>query len=224
MSFTLPQALVLLLPLGLFLWKRGQRPGPPMVLRWALLLLGVGALAGPELVLRDAGSDVVVVVDRSRSMPPDAGRVASELIGLLETQRRTGDRVGVLSFGREARVEQPLSELGRFGGFTRPVEGEASEVGAALDAAGALIPPGRTGRVLVVSDGRATGPDARGAARRYLGKRIRLRYTPELDFKYDEAPERGGRIEAILEGVLPKGAGEDTGAPRDDDDERDNES
>jgi len=43
MSFTLPQALVLLLPLGLFLWKRGQRPGPPMVLRWALLLLVIWA-------------------------------------------------------------------------------------------------------------------------------------------------------------------------------------
>jgi ribosome-binding factor A len=42
---------------------------------------------------------------------------------------------------------------------------------------------------------------ARGAIRRYLGKRIRLRYTPELDFKYDEAPERGGRIEALLAGM-----------------------
>ncbi len=172
MSFSLPQALVLLLPLGLFLWKRGQRPGPPMALRWALLLLVVGALAGPEWVLRHAGSDVVVVVDRSRSMPAEAGRVASELVGLLESQRRPGDRVGVLSFGREARVEQPLSEVGRFGGFTRPVDAEASDVSAALDAAGALIPPGRTGRVLVVSDGRATGADARGAARRLAARGI----------------------------------------------------
>ena len=43
--------------------------------------------------------------------------------------------------------------------------------------------------------------NARGAIRRYLGKRIRLRYTPELEFKYDEAPERGGRIEALLAGM-----------------------
>ena len=69
MSFSLPQALVLLVPLGLFLWMRGARPGPPMPLRWGLLVLAVAALAGPELVLRHAGSDVVVVVDRSRSMP-----------------------------------------------------------------------------------------------------------------------------------------------------------
>ena len=25
-----------------------------------------------------------------------------------------------------------------------------------------------------------------------------MRYTPELDFKFDEAPERGGRIEDLL--------------------------
>ncbi|HEU4520368.1 MAG TPA: 30S ribosome-binding factor RbfA [Thermoanaerobaculia bacterium] len=40
--------------------------------------------------------------------------------------------------------------------------------------------------------------DMRGRVRHFLGKRIRLRYTPELDFRYDEAPERGGRIESLL--------------------------
>lgn len=172
MSFSLPQALVLLVPLGLFLWKRGARPGPPMPLRWGLLVLAVGALAGPELVLRDGGSDVVVVVDRSRSMPLDADRVALELVKLLEGQRRPGDRLGVIAFGREARVEQPLSAAGTFGGFSRPVDADASDLSAALDAAAALIPPERTGRVLVVSDGRSTGADARGAARRLAARGI----------------------------------------------------
>jgi uncharacterized membrane protein len=141
-----------------------------MPLRWGLLVLAVAALAGPELVLRHAGSDVVVVVDRSRSMPLDADRVAQELVKLLEGQRRPGDRLGVLSFGREARVEQPLSAAGTFGGFSRPVDADASDLAAALDAAGALIPPERTGRVLVVSDGRSTGSDARGAARRLAAR------------------------------------------------------
>ncbi|HYI02385.1 VWA domain-containing protein [Hyalangium sp.] len=172
MSFSLPQVLVLLVPLGLFLWKLGARPGPPMPLRWGLLVIAVAALAGPELVLRHAGSDVVVVVDRSRSMPLDSDRIALELVNLLEAQRRPGDRLGVISFGREARVEQPLSAAGSFGGFSRPVDAEASDLSAALDAAAGLIPPERTGRVLVVSDGRATGADARGAARRLAARGI----------------------------------------------------
>jgi uncharacterized membrane protein len=141
-------------------------------LRWVLLGLAVGALAGPELVLRHAGSDVVVVVDRSRSMPLDADRVALEVVKLLEGQRRPGDRLGVIAFGREARVEQPLRADGTFGGFSRPVDAEASDLAGALDAAEALIPPERTGRVLVVADGRATGADARGAARRLAARGI----------------------------------------------------
>jgi ribosome-binding factor A len=40
--------------------------------------------------------------------------------------------------------------------------------------------------------------NARGRIRGFLGKRIRLRYTPELDFKYDETAATAGRIEEIL--------------------------
>ncbi|NMO19810.1 VWA domain-containing protein [Pyxidicoccus fallax] len=183
MSFSLPQAWVLLLPLGLFLWKYGRRPGPPMWLRAGLLVLVVGALSGPELRLAGAGSDVVVLVDRSASMPRDVDRTAQELITLLENQRRLGDRVGVIAFGREPRVEQPLSATSRFGGFTRPVDAEASDLSAALDAAGALIPAERAGRVLVVSDGRATGVDARGAARRLAARGL------AVDWRHLARPE-----------------------------------
>ena len=58
--------------------------------------------------------------------------------------------------------------------------------------------------------------DVRGKVRHYLGKRIRLRYTPELDFKYDEAPERGGRIESLLAEINREAP------PSDDQDDDDN--
>jgi hypothetical protein len=172
MSFLVPQALLLLIPGGLLLWRTGRLVGPPMWLRVAMLGLLVLALARPELQLREAGSDVVVIVDRSRSMPPGAESNAEEFIRLLLPQRRAGDRLGVISFGREARIEMPLSHDGIFGGFGSAIDGEASNLGAALDAAGDLIPPERTGRVLVVSDGRATGLDARAAARRLAARGI----------------------------------------------------
>ncbi|AKF83715.1 hypothetical protein MFUL124B02_37485 [Myxococcus fulvus 124B02] len=187
MTFTLPQAWMLLIPLGLFLWKYGRRPGPPMYLRATLLVLVVGALSGPSCHREDAGSDVVVIVDRSASMPRDVDRTAQELVSHLESQRRPGDRVGVITFGREARVEQPLSSVGAFGGFSRPLDSEASDLSAALDAANVLIPQERTGRVLVLSDGRATGTDARGAARRLAARGIAVdwrqlaRPEPALD-------------------------------------------
>lgn len=40
--------------------------------------------------------------------------------------------------------------------------------------------------------------DLRGRVRKFLGGRIRLRYTPELDFVYDETTMRASRIEEIL--------------------------
>src|SRR5699024_9706190 len=39
---------------------------------------------------------------------------------------------------------------------------------------------------------------ARGFIRSEIGKRIRLRKTPEITFEYDEALEYGNRIETIL--------------------------
>jgi ribosome-binding factor A len=41
----------------------------------------------------------------------------------------------------------------------------------------------------------------KGFIRSQLGKRIRLRFTPELDFKFDETAMRAGRIEDLLEDI-----------------------
>ncbi len=42
-----------------------------------------------------------------------------------------------------------------------------------------------------------------GQARYALGKRIHLRYTPELDFRYDETAMRALRVETLLREVIP---------------------
>jgi ribosome-binding factor A len=46
-----------------------------------------------------------------------------------------------------------------------------------------------------------------GAVRHALGKRIHLRYTPELDFRYDDTAMRALRVETILREVMPPNAG-----------------
>lgn len=48
---------------------------------------------------------------------------------------------------------------------------------------------------------------ARNAARRFLGQRIRLRYTPELDFKVDDTAMKASRIEGLIAEHLPKSEG-----------------
>lgn len=56
---------------------------------------------------------------------------------------------------------------------------------------------------------------ARATVRKHLGQRIRLRYTPELEFKYDETTMRASRIEAILMQIKSE--------PRSDENEPENE-
>jgi uncharacterized membrane protein len=176
MSLLYPQALLLWLPLGLWLWRGARLTGPAMGLRVALVALLGLALARPELDWKSGGSDVVVVVDRSKSMPPGSSTSAEELIRLLEPQRRPGDRLGVVSFGRDARVELALTHDGSFGGFQASLDAEASNLSNALDTANELFADGRAGRVLVLSDGRATGLDARAAARRLAARGIPVDY------------------------------------------------
>jgi ribosome-binding factor A len=40
--------------------------------------------------------------------------------------------------------------------------------------------------------------ERQGRIRSALGKRIRLRYTPELEFRFDDTATRAGRIESLL--------------------------
>jgi len=64
--------------------------------------------------------------------------------------------------------------------------------------------------------------NAKGRIRGFLGKRIHLRYTPELDFKYDETTMRASRIEALLVEHAPKkeeNAAEVGGGTHDDNDD-----
>jgi len=56
-----------------------------------------------------------------------------------------------------------------------------------------------------------------GQVRHHLGKRIHLRYTPELDFRYDETALRALRVETLLREVIPPNPeNEDLSDPDDD--------
>lgn len=56
-----------------------------------------------------------------------------------------------------------------------------------------------------------------GQVRHALGKRIHLRYTPELDFRYDETAMRALRVETILREVMPPKAEDEGGEEPSDD-------
>ncbi len=171
--FDAPLMLLALIP-GLVLWHRqGAESWPTRALRLLALLLLVGALAGPRVVQDERGQDVIVVLDRSLSMGADSEREALELVRLAEDARRPGDRTGVVSFARGARIEQAPHAEKRLQALGPMPDREGSDLAAALDLAASLVPEGRPAVLLLASDGLSSdGGQLDGLARRLAARGI----------------------------------------------------
>ena len=166
-----------------------------------LLLL---ALCNLSVRLSVHGGTTVLVMDRSLSMPEDSAAAETEAADIVHAAMPAGDRLGVVSFGETAAVEQaprPASGYpGKFAGFSAEVGREASQLADAIDLAVSLIPRGDAGRVLVLSDGRWTGRDISAAASRAAAAGV------AIDYRLMERSRAGDlAIESIQgpESVLP---------------------
>ncbi len=159
-----PYALVLLLP-ALAAWWLWARQGHGRWLRLTVLLLLVLAAARPELAWERGGSDVVVILDRSASLG-EARQPQAEMLRLVGEQRGTGDRLGVVLLGDRPVIAQGPQHTDVPLLSDHPVRDSGSDVAGALDQAASLLSPGRSARVIIHSDGEATGVDPRAAATR----------------------------------------------------------
>jgi uncharacterized membrane protein len=172
-GFLHPELLLLALPLGALLWHfRAEHPFTTALRALGGLAL-VAALAGPYLKTRAVGRDVVIVVDRSRSMPAGSDEAALELIGLAEGAAGAEDRVHVVAFGARAHIERAGGSGARLESFQRDVDVDGSDLAGALDAALELVGAGR-GSLLVVSDGESQGRDPLEVARRAANRGVRI--------------------------------------------------
>ncbi len=150
--FLEPGWLLLLLPI-LALFPRISGKTPRRVIHLAVATLAVLAMSQPQIQLDSQKGKLVVLCDRSASMPPDADSRLAETIGLLEEARPNGSGLGIVTFGRQVAVERAASE-GRWGGFTTAVDPSGSRLAEAIRDGLSLIEPGTSARMLVVSDGK----------------------------------------------------------------------
>ena len=177
MMLTAPAWLVLAIPLAAAVWWWRPPSRLLTVLRCLLLAAVVTAMCGPAVKLPSRAGTVVVVADRSLSMPPTAGEMQKEAVGLIQAKMSGSDRLAVVSFGRRPNVDLP-PDGGKFGGFVTQVDPEGSDLAGALETALSLVPPDSPGRVLVLSDGRWTSRPPAGAAVRAAAREIGIDYRP----------------------------------------------
>jgi Mg-chelatase subunit ChlD len=170
-----PIWLLVLIPVtaAWFAWPLPNR-GLKM-LRAIIFALVVLALAQIAIKLPDRAGTVIVVADRSESMPQNSDASEKEIIGLLHKSMGPRDQLGVVAFGQQAVVEQSPQHT-EFGGFTAQVGADHSSLNDAIESALSLIPPDGGGRVLVLSDGKWTGKDPAAAAARAAGRGVAVDY------------------------------------------------
>ena len=194
MSFLEPLWLLLFLPLAWLLasrrlgrWRR--------LLRWLVFSLLILALARPALRLPRTGGTVVAVVDRSASMPDGAELRARQAIERLSRTRGPRDRLAVVTFAERSAVESE-DTVQAPESFVQQVGSAQSLLAEGLETALALL-PSEGGRLLVVSDGRWTGPEPRGVVARAAYGGVAIDYhLLERTMSGDVAVER---IEAPIE-------------------------
>ncbi|MDR2116606.1 MAG: VWA domain-containing protein [Planctomycetaceae bacterium] len=159
MFFQQPIWFFLLIPIAcsLYFWRIPTQL--LIVLRFAILLLVVLAMTQPMLKLPARSGTIIVVADRSRSMPTGSATAQKHAVNLLLNHIGKENRLGVVSFGAKSFPERIPAGLaaGTFGEFTADIQADASNLNGALENALSLIPVGDKGRLLILSDGRWTG-------------------------------------------------------------------
>jgi von Willebrand factor type A domain len=184
--FDYPEVFLLAIPLAWAFRRWGWTRGATGWLRAGIAILLLLAMAVPRLNLSGPGSDVVVVVDLSRSMPGGSRQQMRDLIKDIESSRGAGDRVAVVAFGQQPVVERELSDTAYFSEFTQLVSADGSDLDEALlTALDRHSDPSRPMRILVMSDG-----EYNGASPLYAARRARDANVP-IDFRSFEKPIAG---------------------------------
>jgi Mg-chelatase subunit ChlD len=172
-----PIWLFLLIPVVLALWRWPLPSRLLFILRCLAVACLLLALCGLALRLPSRAGTVIVVADRSLSMPPDSAEVQKGAIDLIARAMGADDLLGVVSFGQKAEVENtPGSTI--FAGFVHEVGGDGSNLSEALEKALSLIPHDAPGKVLVLSDGRWTGTDPAAVTARAAARGVPIDYRP----------------------------------------------
>ncbi len=163
-SFLFPELLLLIVPLLFLYFWRGRAAAIGGFVRVFMVVLLTLLAAAPLAPFGGKGVDVVIVADLSRSMPSDSRGRMREIITLVEDRRATGDRVGIVTYGREPRLERLPEEFGEATDFVQAVDHDGSDLGGAIGLAASLIPRARPGRLIVLSDGEVNGTPVMAAA------------------------------------------------------------
>ena len=170
---------VLALAIIVAIWRIFPPPLPrgrarvSLGLRVLIVLLLTASLAGFQVQTSPSGQSLLVAADLSASVQSALDNEAAAVRRILQ-QRRGEDRAGVLSFGRDSQVEVNISKDPQFGEFQSQPNPHYTDLAAALQLGGSILPDDSRKHIVLVSDGRANLGDAVSEARLLRAEGVRV--------------------------------------------------
>jgi len=145
--------------------RRGWRAAAALWARVALIVLMAITLAEPRAVRKDDRLALIYAVDHSASIQGPSTDRALEFVLRTAGEKPPRDEAGLVFFGSDAAVELPPRMSLPFETINVGLDREGTNLAEALSLSAAMLPPGRQGRIVLVSDGVATEGDLDGAVR-----------------------------------------------------------
>ncbi len=157
----------------LYWWRRSPgRMRPPrnacdrwaLGLRGALLVVLCATLLRPTLPYWSDRINVVFLLDMSDSVSPAARERSLQFVEQSVRHKKPGDHHGVIVFGADAAIDEPLTAASTMGGLETKVDGRGTNILQALQLGLAMLPPGQVNRIVMLSDGRQNAGNALAGA------------------------------------------------------------
>ncbi|MDR3707886.1 MAG: VWA domain-containing protein [Capsulimonadaceae bacterium] len=169
LSFDNPIALLLLPVVAGALWALSRRSAAPLdrqqiaqslVVRLFLAFLIVCAIAQPHWRVRTNRLTVMFLIDHSASIRPDQRGAQNRYVTRAIAAKGRDDRAGVVVFGRYANVETRPDADVDYSGVHAEVNGDATDISAALKTAAAAFPSDTGKKIVLLTDGRENSGSA----------------------------------------------------------------
>ncbi len=220
----LPLLLLPLLPWSWHVHLRGRaglattRHALVGVTRLLLLAVLIFALCEPRTHRTDDRAVIVFAIDHSDSVQSASLQGALRFALAASADKPAADEVGLVFFGRNAGVELPPATALPFESINVGIDRSATDLGEGLATAAALLPPGRPGRIVLVSDGVDTAGNLDAVLADLVGRGVPVDVLPvEYDGRNEvwieklELPLRVAIGETIAPSVLLAAAGQGSG-------------
>jgi uncharacterized membrane protein/predicted membrane protein len=156
MTFIQPAWFIILIPIFWFILFFKPYSRLIFILRIIITVFIIAALAKPFLFLKSSKGLLVILADRSASMPQESKEKQKEIISIIDKNKPNNAKYAVISFALDNIIEKNPSQK-YFKGFSAQINPDQSNIAEALDAAFSLIPINSSGRILLLSDGAYTG-------------------------------------------------------------------